>query len=230
MPTTTSGSRVVAALLAAVVLIGGANLAAYAANGRPLLLGKTNVETKKSTINNKGSGPALRLKTKPGQPPLVVNRTAKVNKLHADLLDGADASDLESLVFPYELSSQASAAEHVISFPGLPPGLYLMTYTVISSGSQMACFADNRDQGLTYSTPGIGGFSVSSGSAVLDTTGGADRLRCFGIGGNASIFSSAAGGLSEVAFTRLDAATAGTPTTARRAAPGARAGGGATGR
>ncbi len=227
MPTTT-GSRVVAVLLAAVVLIGGANLAAYAANGKPLLLGRTSVESKKSTVKNTGSGPALHLKTKPGQPPLKVNRTTKVDKLNADLVDGADAADLESRVFVFELSSAASAAGHELSFPGLPPGLYLMSYTVISSGSQMACFAEDRDQGLTYSTLGVAGFSVNSGAAVLDTSGGPDRLLCNGIGGNASIFSSAAGGLSEVSFTRLDTAQVGTPTVARPTAPRSR--GGATGR
>ena len=228
-PRSPRGSRVIAVLLAAVVLIGGANLAAYAANGKPLLLGKTNVETKKSTVKNKGSGPALHLKTKPGQPPLKVNRTKKVNKLNADLVDGANAADLESLVHVYELSSAASAPSHEISFPGLPPGLYLMTYSIISSGSQMVCFTDNRDQGLTYSVDGILSFWSNSGGAVLDTRGGTDRLICNGIGGNVSIFSSESGGLSEVSFTRLDATTSGTPAVAPRTAPGAR-GGGATGR
>ena len=38
------------------MLIGGANLAAYAANGKPLLLGKSNVATKKTTVKNKGPG------------------------------------------------------------------------------------------------------------------------------------------------------------------------------
>ncbi len=212
---TTSRARVIAVLAAAVLLIGGANLAAYAANGKPLLLGKSNVETKQTTIKNKGSGPALQLKTKAGQPPLAVNRTAKVKKLNADLIDGVDSVALKSRAFVYQLPSAPSSASHSISFPGLPPGLYLMTYTVISSGNEMACFTDNRDQGLTYSTPGIAAFSVNSGGAVLDTSTAEDRLLCNGIGGNASIFSSGTGGTSEVSFTRLDMVSAQTPTLAR---------------
>ena len=228
MPTT-SRSRVIAVLLAAVVLIGGANVAAYAANGKPLLLGRGNVETKPATVKNTGSGPALNLKTRPGQPPLKVNRTKKVKKLNADLVDGANAADLESLVHVYDLSSVASAAAHQISFPGLPPGRYLMNYTVITSGVSALCFTDNRDQGLTYSTPGVGGFSVNSGAAVLDTTNGADLLNCNGISGNISIFSSETGGLSEVSFTRVDTAQSGAPTVTRPTAPRSR-GAGATGR
>ena len=224
MPTT-SRSRVIAVLLAALVLIGGANLAAYAANGKPLLLGRANTENKTATLQNTGSGPALQLKTKPGKPPLKVNRTTKVNKLNADLVDGLHAADLESRAFAYELSPRASAVGHAISFPGLPPGRYLAIYTVISSGNQMACFFDNRAQGLTYATTGIAGFKVNSGSAVLDTTGGADRLLCNGIGGNASIFSSPTGGLSEVSFTRLDTRVSGTPTVGRPTAPRSTGGG-----
>ncbi|GAB2771175.1 hypothetical protein GCM10027020_25300 [Nocardioides salsibiostraticola] len=215
---TTSRTRILAALLATVVLIGGVNYAAYAANGKPLLLGKFNVETKKSILKNKGSGPALHLKTKPGQPPLAVNRSVKVNKLNADRVDGANAADLESLVHVYELPSAASAPDHEIGFPGLPPGLYAVDYTVITSGVQVACFMSNRDQGLTYSVDGVGGFSVNSGAAVIDTSSGADQLLCNGIGGNASIFSTAAGGLSEVTFTRLDAISNGSPTLSRPAA------------
>ncbi len=215
---TTSRARVMAVLLAAVVLIGGANLAAYAANGKPLLLGKSNVESKRSIIKNKGSGPALHLQTKAGQPPLAVNRTTKVKKLNADLLDGVDAADLESRAYVYDLPSATAAPSREISFPGLPPGLYLMNYTVISSGGQVICFAQNRDQALGYSTPGFSGFSVTSGSAVLDTRDAEDRLLCSSSGGNFAIFSSTAGGLSEVSFTRLDATSTETPALARSAA------------
>ena len=220
---TTSRARVIPVLVAAVLLIGGANLAAYAANGKPLLLGKSNVESKRATIKNKGSGPALHLKTKAGQPPLAVNRTTKVKKLNADLVYGVEAADLESMGFFYELSSVASSPSHEISFPGLPPERYLMSYAVISSGNQMTCFTDIRDQGLTYSTPGVAGFSVNSGAAVIDTSAADDRLLCNGIGGgSASIFSSSSGGTSEVSFTRLDAVTARTPTLARTTAPRSR--------
>ena len=228
MPTTprSRGSRVIALLLAAVVLVGGANLAAYAANGRPLLLGKTNVETKKSTVKNKGSGPALHLKTKPGQPPLAVNRTKKVNKLNADLVDGANAADLETRGHRYELASTAAAPSHQIGFSGLPAGIYLMTYSIISrNGGEVYCLTTASNQALSYSSSIGTTYDMNVASAIIDTTGGAETITCSG-GPTLEIYSNALDAVSEVDFVRLDQAVAGTTTVTRQRAP--RGGGNAT--
>ena len=75
-------------ILAAVM---GAASMAFAANGKPFILGKGNVATKITTLIKKGPGPALRLFVRPGQPPLAVNSQVRVNKLNADKVDGKDA-------------------------------------------------------------------------------------------------------------------------------------------
>ncbi len=218
MPTTT-GSRVVAVLLAAVVLIGGANLAAYAANGKPLLLGRTSVESKKSTVKNTGSGPALHLKTKPGQPPLKVNRTTKVNKLNADLVDGADAADLETRGHRYLLASTAAAGFHQIGFPGLPPGVYLMTYSIISrNGGAVHCIADSSRQALSYGSDIGAAYDTNTASAIIDTTAGAETITCTG-GPALELYSSPLDAVSEVDFVRLDQVAPGATTVTRPSAP-----------
>ncbi len=176
---TTQHSRLLAVLLAAVVLIGGANLAAYAANGKPLLLGKNNTATKKTTVKNVGTGPALRLKTRPGQPPLKVNRDVKVNKLNADFVDGRSGDDLETQGYRYEIATTAAAPSHDVAFPGLPAGTYLMTYSVISrSGGEVYCLTAESRQALSYSSDAGSAYDTNTGSAIIDTTSGADTLRC----------------------------------------------------
>lgn len=60
-----SRGRTMPVLLAAVVLVGGLNVAAYAANGKPLLLGQTNEATKTTTVKTTGIGPALSLSARP---------------------------------------------------------------------------------------------------------------------------------------------------------------------
>jgi hypothetical protein len=65
---------------------------AFAANGKPFLLGRTNFETAVSKLTNRGEGPALSLNVKRGKPPMAVNSSRKVANLNADKLDGKDAS------------------------------------------------------------------------------------------------------------------------------------------
>ncbi len=225
MPTS-SRSRVTAVLLAAVVLIGGANLAAYAANGQPLLMGKTNTATKKTTVKNNGSGPALHLKTQPGQAPLKVNRTKKVNKLNADLVDGASASDLQTTAYRYQVPPSAAAATHQVAFPGLPAGPYLMTYSIISFNGDPLCLTQGSRRGLSYSVA-QGPYATNNASAIIDTTGGPETLFCAG-GASFQIYSTEGDAVSEVTFTRLDTVTEQAPTVSRPSAE--RRPGGATGR
>ncbi len=215
MPTS-SRSRVTAVLLAAVVLIGGANLAAYAANGQPLLMGKTNTATKKTTVKNNGSGPALHLKTQPGQAPLKVNRTKKVNKLNADLVDGASAADLKTLGERFDLPGRGSANQHAFAFPGLPPGRYLMSYSVVTSGAtEPLCFIATGDAlgyGSAYAT-----YHVVSGSTIVDTTTAPVELTCAG-GGPYAVLSDA-NVPSQASFVRLDLGST-SAATAVRGTPG----------
>ncbi|GAB2769046.1 hypothetical protein GCM10027020_22660 [Nocardioides salsibiostraticola] len=224
----TSHSRIIAVLLAAVVLIGGANLAAYAANGKPLLLGKNNTATKKTTVKNTGSGPALRLKTKPGQPPLKVNRTTKVNKLNADRVDGKHASDLETRAYRYQMTSTAASGSHTISFPGLAPGTYLMNYSIVSrNGGSVYCIAVSSRQALSYSSDIGAAYDTNVGSAIIDTGEGEETLSCNG-GPALELYSNPVDSISEVTFLRLDQVTTNATTVTRPQTP--RGGGAATSR
>ena len=100
--------RVLPVLLAATVVVGGANLAAYAANGKPVLLGNTNVASKTTIIkNNKGT--ALKIKSKSGVAPLKVSNTTKVTKLNADLVDGLDGPSLQNKTYTYNLTGTAAS-------------------------------------------------------------------------------------------------------------------------
>lgn len=75
-----------------LALVVGVTSAAFAANGKPFLLGKKNVASAISTLVKRGPGPALNLQVRANQPPLKVNSTRKVARLNADKLDGQDAS------------------------------------------------------------------------------------------------------------------------------------------
>ena len=88
--TLSRGKMTVIAVVIAIVLV--ATPAALAANGKPFLLGKRNVASAVSILIKKGPGPALNLRSQPGQPPLSVNSAVKVNNLNADQLDGNDSS------------------------------------------------------------------------------------------------------------------------------------------
>ena len=73
-----SSSRFLSVSLAALLLVGGVNVASYAVNGHPLLLGRSNGETRTMILRNTGPGPALELRTRPGAPPLTVSSSRRV--------------------------------------------------------------------------------------------------------------------------------------------------------
>jgi hypothetical protein len=64
---------------------------AVAATGGTFILGQANTAENVSTLTN-SAGPALSLRSPSGSPPLQVNRTVKVDRLNADLLDGIDST------------------------------------------------------------------------------------------------------------------------------------------
>ena len=107
---TTSRGRVITVLLAVLVLLAGANLAAYAANGGPVLLGKANKAAGTTTIKTTGKGAALKLTSKKNKAPLAVSNSTKVKKLNADLVDGLSGPSLQNQSFVYLLSASAPGA------------------------------------------------------------------------------------------------------------------------
>jgi hypothetical protein len=119
--------RVVPVLLGAALLVGTADLTAYAANGHPLLLGHGNDETRPARLANHGPGPALSLTTRAHTPPLEVGSRTKVKRLNADRVDGIDGGDVRA--YTYRLHSVFTASRFAQRFPKLPAGRdYLVSY------------------------------------------------------------------------------------------------------
>ena len=94
--------RVATYCVGLAVVIGltvGIATSATAANGKPFLLGKSNVATKVSNLVKKGMGPALGLKVGADQAPLTVNAEAgTATNLSADELDGESSEEILPLV------------------------------------------------------------------------------------------------------------------------------------
>ena len=108
--------RVLPVLLAATVLVGGANLASYAADGHPFLLGHANDETHSAVVTNHGPGS-----------PLSVTSGARVARLNADTVDGINGGNVTA--YTYNLREVFSARSFRQGFPGLPSGQnFLVSY------------------------------------------------------------------------------------------------------
>jgi hypothetical protein len=114
---------------AAAVLVGGANLASYAANGHPLLLGHANSASGTTSLKNLGRGPALNLNTAKTSPPLVVNSGKLVKHLNAAKVGGKSPSQLSPGVWRFKVGKAGQAltpnGEHLFTFT-LPKGTYQM--------------------------------------------------------------------------------------------------------
>lgn len=111
------------AMILAVVL--GVASSALAANGKPFLLGQSNVATKVSTLVNRGVGPALGLKVGADQAPLSVNPEAgTATNLSADELDGKDAS---AFLGRSEKAASAASADDASTLDGVDSTAFART-------------------------------------------------------------------------------------------------------
>lgn len=92
------------------VLVLAADHVAIAATGQSLVLGEVNRADQVTTVKRTTPGPALKLVTKPGTPPLQVKRSVRVPKLNADLLDDLSAEQLalRPVVRSYETTACTS--------------------------------------------------------------------------------------------------------------------------
>ena len=181
-------SRLLTILLAALLLVGAANLGAFAATGGPLLLGKGNTASKTTKLKNTGNKAALSLTSKPGQPPLQVSNSTKVTNLNADLVDGLDSAALKSKSYVYNLAATNVATPHVIfALTGLPAGKYVANFSVTGQSNAsggIQCYLATGSGG-TLSTPvlstgiaGGGGTFSLSGGGFIDTTTAPYRFTC----------------------------------------------------
>lgn len=159
--------RVLPVAVAALVLVGGANLAAYAANGRPLLLGHTNTESQPASVTNTGSGPALSLRTSRKSPPLAVTSSKTVKHLNADSVDGKGAAALQTQATTWSIPDGTTL---LYQLNGLKPGRYLATVNVLLHATDTS--ACELDEGMSsaffgYGVNRAGTFSLVSGVGIV---------------------------------------------------------------
>jgi hypothetical protein len=118
----------VTTLAAAAVLVGGADLASYAATGNPLILGHANSAVGTTSLKNLGRGPALSLNSAKSAPPLVVNSSKLVKHLNADAIHNVPVSVAApknyQIVFA-KAGGHFAGAKFLTS--SVPPGTYQIT-------------------------------------------------------------------------------------------------------
>jgi hypothetical protein len=114
--------RVISVALAAGVLVLGYDMVSFAATGSSLILGHRNTAGSLTTVKRTTSGPALKLATKHGSPPLVVTSGKKVKHLNADKVDGAGLSKLEPAATVYSVAETGDIGTDA-GFWLLPSGL-----------------------------------------------------------------------------------------------------------
>lgn len=120
-------NRVLPVAVGAAVLVGAANLTAYAANGHALLLGHDNNESHTATVVNHGPGAALSVVTRDDTPPFAVSSPARVKRLNADRVDGMDGGTVTA--YTYQLSQVFDTGSFSQRFPHLPRGKsYVASY------------------------------------------------------------------------------------------------------
>jgi len=209
-------SRLVPVLLSAALLVGAANLGAFAATGGPLLLGRSNAASKTTTLKSTGPGPALSLKSKKGTAPLKVSGSTKVAKLNADRVDGLEGDALRSRSYVYDLSVTGATDSYVtFALPGLPAGRYDASFTIAAGTSgvttDFGCFLATGTVGtdlrLTVAALGdsINGSAwFVSGAGYVDTTTRAHRVVCQRQGGTTTTIPADPSYSAKVTFTRLD--------------------------
>lgn len=159
--------RVLPVLLAALVLVGGANLGAYAANGHPLLLGHANAESQPASVANTGKGPALSLRSSRTSPPLAVTSSRLVRHLNADSVDGKGAAALQTRAATWTVPSGTTM---LYRLDGLAPGRYLATLNIfMNSATTSVCELQEgtTTSVLTHGANLNGLFSMVSGVGLL---------------------------------------------------------------
>lgn len=182
------GNRIVASVLGAAVIVGGINIAVYAANGQPLLLGRTNTETSPAVVKNTGNGAALALRTRSSAPPLTVSSGKKVRKLNADKVDGFSAKALQSRPIVLRDTDLTTVREDFItwSLEAVPDGAYHVWWDVnfqpLPDANDVVCAVTTNSFSRQFAAEresGEGGWIATwlSGSALIQLD--ADDMQFF---------------------------------------------------
>jgi hypothetical protein len=172
--------KVLASSLAVVLLLVMAtDYVAIAATGKPVILGKLNTAGK-TTIIKSSKGPALKLVTKPGKPPLAVKRGVLVKKLNADKVDGKSASQLglNADVHLFNFSGTALTEQEFI-VEDVPAGTYMFNHNTwlytadnVRSWCQTNLVTDDEYFGFSGSDSETSGYLQLNGTgfATLEET------------------------------------------------------------
>lgn len=212
----TNHGRILTVLLAALVVLAGANLAAYAANGGPLLAGATNTATKTTTIKNT-KGTALKLAGKSNKPVLKVSNSQKISKLNADQLDGLDSAALQNRPYVVTLTGAVGAAAINFTITGVPAGDYQVTYNVSGAAggapTWFGCFLVRTAAPTLAFLPQLGSsaspgqFFVSAAGTYTVVGGGAEALHCSTNGTSIAVPLPLV--TAQIVFTRIDGSSTG---------------------
>ncbi len=160
------------ALAIVMVILMATDYIAMAATGKPLILGKVNKSGKTTTVKS-SNGAALSLKTRAGQPPLVVNQGTKVPNLNADRVDGKSASQLGVRTRTARFTFTENGVEsltHIIS--NVKAGTYLVNYSMfleVSAAVTGYCYLSNNEGYAAFaSSPSLQGTKfAASGTGVI---------------------------------------------------------------
>src|SRR3712207_1869327 len=125
------------AVILALVL--GMASTALGADGKPFLLGDSNVATKVSTLVKSGAGPALDLRVDSGAP-LKVNSQTKVAKLNADRVDSMSANGLVRVASASADQALAGGSGDVLSTSIVAPS---SGFLVMNASTDVAASGDD---------------------------------------------------------------------------------------
>jgi len=163
-------NRLVSVMAGAAIMVAGLNVASYAANGHPLLLGHSNSESKPASVSNTGKGPALSLHTSKKSPPLAVSSSKLVKHLNADKLDGLHATSLQNNVRNYVIPG-GTTLPFGLALNNLPKGHYIASFDIgmTTAGTAGICFLNDGPTDIQVIAYGAvnSTFSVASGTGLF---------------------------------------------------------------
>jgi len=193
--------RVLPVLVGAAVVVGGADLTAYAANGHPLLLGHRNSESSTAGLSNSGRGPALSLHSGKKSPSLAVSSAKLVKHLNADRVDGRQGADLQTRAVTWTIPS-GGLGQYALD--GLKSGTYLATLSILldaTTTSSCSLFEPGHPLGVLTYGANSGGLSMISGAGILTHQQSKElTLNC----DDATAFANETGVESTITLVRLD--------------------------
>jgi hypothetical protein len=142
---------------------------------------------------------------------------ATLTGVNASTLNGLGPSSYQNQSYNFTLPSGAPAALKTFTLNGIPAGTYLANYTVILTGVAVgpgACYfhrsaTSTVNEGYNWG-PVAGSDAAASGSVVLTVTSAPPSLLCYSVGGGTVSIFPGTTYTSNVSFTRIDSATAGT--------------------